>query len=124
MKERKWFSKTDALVLCLLVLLTAAFFLWRAHASPGTAAVVTVDGETVLTIDLSACVQRATYTLANGVELVAEDHTVRVARSNCPDGLCVRAGALSKAGDTAVCVPNRTVVAVTGADRPVQAVTY
>lgn len=124
MKERKWFSKADCLVLCLLGLFAAAFFLWRAGASPGTAAVVTVEGETVLTVDLAACEARETYTLPNGVELLAEAHTIRVAFSDCPDGLCMQAGVLSKAGDTAVCVPNRTVVSVVGSDRPVHAVTY
>lgn len=114
MKERKWISKTDGIVLCALVLCAAGCLLWRAFAQPGAVATVTVDGETVLQIDLQTAADVQSYTLENGVRLVAEDHAVRFAESDCPDGICMETGAISKAGETAACVPNRTVVYITG----------
>ena len=126
MKERKWISKTDGIVLGVLVLFAAGFLLWRAVAAqPGMRAVVTVDGEAVLQIDLQAAVDAQSYTLQNGVQLVAENHTVRFAASDCPDGICVETGALQKVGESAACVPNRTVVTVVGDEpRDVDVIAY
>lgn len=126
MKERKWISKTDGIVLGVLVLFAAGFLLWRAVAAqPGMNAVVTVDGETVLQIDLQSAEDAQSYTLQNGVQLVAENHTVRFAASDCPDRICVETGALQKVGESAACVPNRTVVTVVGGEpRDVDVIAY
>ena len=126
MKERKWISKTDGIVLGILVLFAAGFLLWRAVAAqPGMRAVVTVDGEAVLQIDLQSAEDAQSYTLQNGVQLVAENHTVRFAESDCPDGICVETGALRKVGESAACVPNRTVVTVVGGEpRDVDVIAY
>ncbi len=126
MKERKWISKADGIVLGVLVLLAAGFLLWRAFtAQPGMNAVVTVDGEAVLQIDLQSAEGAQSYTLENGVRLIAENHTVRFAESDCPDGICLKTGALQKTGDSAACVPNRTVVTVTGDEsRDVDVIAY
>lgn len=43
-----------------------------------------------------------------------EDGKVRVARSTCPDKVCVRTGWISKPGQTIVCLPNKTVVRIEG----------
>lgn len=126
MKERKWISKTDGIVLGILVLFAAGFLLWRAVAAqPGMNAVVTVDGEAVLQIDLQSAEDAQSYTLQNGVQPVAENHTVRFAESDCPDGICVETGALQKVGESAACVPNRTVVTVVGGEpRDVDVIAY
>ena len=126
MKERKWISKTDGIVLGVLVLFAAGFLLWRAVAAqPGMRAVVTVDGEAVLQIDLQSAEDAQSYTLQNGVQLVAENHTVRFAASDCPDEICVETGALQKVGESAACVPNRTVVTVVGGEpRDVDVIAY
>ena len=126
MKERKWISKTDGIVLGVLVLFAAGFLLWRAVAAqPGMRAVVTVDGEAVLQIDLQSAEDAQSYTLQNGVQLVAENHTVRFAESDCPDGICVETGALQTVGESAACVPNRTVVTVVGGEpRDVDVIAY
>ena len=122
MKERKWISKTDGIVLGVLVLFAAGLLLWRAVAMR---AVVTVDGEAVLQIDLQSAEDAQSYTLQNGVRLIAENHTVRFAASDCPDGICVETGALQKVGESAACVPNRTVVTVVGGEpRDVDVIAY
>ena len=42
---------------------------------------------------------------------------VRVLDSPCPYKLCVKAGAIGKAGELVVCVPNRVVVRIEGGSR-------
>lgn len=48
----------------------------------------------------------------NKVEITAEG--VRVTASDCPDKLEVRAGAISQAGQSLICLPNRLVVTLAG----------
>ena len=40
---------------------------------------------------------------------------VSVCAASCPDGLCVRHRAVSRAGESIICLPNRVVVTVDGA---------
>lgn len=58
-------------------------------------------------------------TAAEGVEaynlLVCENGEVRMIQSSCPDLICVRHEAVSKTGETIVCLPHRLVIEITGA---------
>lgn len=47
-------------------------------------------------------------------ELVIENGTVRMLKATCPDQVCVHTGAISKPGQTIVCLPNRVVIEITG----------
>lgn len=40
--------------------------------------------------------------------------TASVTEANCPDRLCVKAGAASRTGETIVCLPHRLVVRIEG----------
>ena len=55
-------------------------------------------------------VSSAGYTLTVRVE----NGTVRVSESNCPGGDCVRTGAVSRVGQSIVCMPGRVVVKIIG----------
>ncbi len=46
--------------------------------------------------------------------VVIENGAVSIMESDCPDQVCVRTGAISKPGQTIVCLPNRVVVEITG----------
>lgn len=123
---KKWISRTDAVL--LLVLVAVGLCLWlvpRALPQDALVAEVTVDGEAVLTISLETAIDRETYTLENGVVLVTENHTVAFLAADCPDRVCVRTGALSRAGEVAACVPTGTVVTVKGdAGETLHGITY
>ncbi len=45
---------------------------------------------------------------------VSADGRVRMARSDCPDQVCVRTGWIAAPGKTIVCLPNRIVVRIEG----------
>jgi len=116
--KRKWISKADIAVLLLLFLLCGGLYFARTlQKNSALVAEVTVGGETVLALDLQNAADRETYDLGNGVLLVTENHTVSFLSADCPDVLCVQAGALQKVGDVAACVPNETVVCVKGESR-------
>lgn len=56
-------------------------------------------------------------------KIVIANGSVCVCESNCPDGLEIQAGAIQKAGQMLVCLPNRLVVRIEGR-RDVDGVAY
>lgn len=112
--KRKWLSKPDFIIILIVAVVA---LLWQNTASAdGAVAEVTIDGETVLELPLSDVTEPQEITLKNGIRLKAEQHTICFLQSDCPDGLCVKVGALEKPGDVAACLPNKTVVSIRGGD--------
>lgn len=115
--KRKWLSKPDFIIILIVAVVAVAALLWQNTASAdGAVAEVTIDGETVLELSLSDVTEPQELTLKNGIRLKAEQHTICFLQSDCPDGLCVKVGALEKPGDVAACLPNKTVVSIRGGD--------
>lgn len=110
-----------AAVLCLAGLAAVPFL----SAPSGRLVCQIKQGDTVVqTVRLDAD-YRQTVTLTSGdltnvIEIDGE--SVRFARSNCPDQVCVHTGTLTRAGQMAVCLPTRVVVRLIGADTEVDAV--
>jgi len=55
--------------------------------------------------------------------LRTEDGGIAVIEADCPDKDCVKRGSLKKPGDSAVCLPHRLVIRLTG-ESEVDGVTY
>jgi hypothetical protein len=81
----------------------------------GRQAVVTVDGAVYGTYALEEP-QRVEISIDGRVAnvLAIEDGRAHMESADCPDELCVRQGAISKSGQTIVCLPHKLVVEVTG----------
>jgi hypothetical protein len=81
-------------------------------------AVLTVGGEVVRLFSLSEDGAPFEYSLTGraGGEIVVrvEGGRIRLLRSDCPDGHCVRMGWLERPGESAVCLPNTLVLKVIG----------
>jgi len=56
--------------------------------------------------------------------VLVENGRIRFESADCPDKICVRTGWISKKGDTAVCLPNRTIIKIEGDNPEVDGVTY
>lgn len=124
--KRKLFAKTDLILILVLLLAAAALFLPSVLSKGAIVAKVMVEGETVLELDLLSVTDAQEFTLPNGVVLLAENQSIRFLSADCPDALCIQAGALSRAGEVAACVPNKTVVSLhsTQQEAPVDGITY
>ncbi len=113
-------------LLLLLAAASAAFLLLR-PGTPGTVAVVTLDGEVVREIDLSALKEPVTFTV-EGPEglhnvITAEPGRIRVDSANCPDQICVHQGWISDDLVPIVCLPNRMIIELRGEGAQVDAIT-
>lgn len=110
-KNRLW----DALLAAGLLLLALLLHIFLRPGGSGTWAVVTVDGE-----------ETARYSLAEDrtVKIGGEEYNVleisggaaAVVEANCGDHTCVRTGAISRAGETIVCLPHRLVIRIEGGE--------
>ena len=60
----------------------------------------------------------------NGSEIAAENGEIWVESSPCKDKICMRTGKLCRAGESAVCVPLKTVVSIKGTTENIDVITY
>ena len=49
--------------------------------------------------------------------LVIQDGTAKIESASCPDGICVRHYAISRDGESIICLPNRVVVTIRGGEK-------
>lgn len=119
----KLIKKGDILLIAAIAVIAGIFFLWQSLNNESLTAVITVDGEVIQTVNLSAKEEKIIIPDTQPkVKIVAENGKIRFDYAECEDKLCVSCGNLEKKGDTAVCLPSKTVITVAGSD--VDAVTY
>ena len=114
LKPTLWDALVVLAVLALAGLLAARPFLAAKTAGELTVSVA-IDGETVERCALSnyegGMYESRGYTLTVAVE----NGAVRVSESDCPNQDCVHSGAISRAGQSIVCLPARVAVTLEGA---------
>ncbi|WP_040195987.1 NusG domain II-containing protein [Candidatus Soleaferrea massiliensis] len=118
MQKRGFFKRTDILIIAAFLIAGLAgilIFSLTGRGSGQTYAVVTVDGEEALRVNLSE--ERQPYTLSlydEGVPVKFEvkDHKIRFIEVQCPDKICENTGFIGSDMQTAVCMPNKTVLTV------------
>ena len=102
------------LLLLLGILLFAGIFWLAVHflAPKGNTVVVTVDGETRLTLSLSEDREEVVKT-GNGYNTIRiKNNEVCVAEADCPDRLCAKHAAIRNSGETIICLPHKLIVEV------------
>lgn len=114
------FGKNDRIFLAVLSLMLSvgAICFFFSGKNSGAFAKVTVDGELYGAYPLEK---------EKTIQVIKEGRVVNVLKmengmadmitADCPDKLCVHQKAVSKAGETIVCLPNRVVVEVTGGNK-------
>jgi hypothetical protein len=116
LKPGGWDLLVAACVAAAALACAAVFWLGPAQDQGALTAVVSVDGEEVERIAVSdpAPIQRTYH--ANGYTLyvTAGDGQVQVTQADCPTQDCVHTGAISRAGQSIVCLPARVVIALEG----------
>ena len=120
MEQKKTFGRRD-LILLLVVLaigLAGILFLYTRPAVSDGKVEVAVDGEVVMTLPLSEDTE-VTISGFDGGEnlLVISDGKAEIESASCPDGVCVRHYAISRDGESIICLPNRVVVTIRGGEK-------
>ncbi len=112
-------NRYDALVVLAVLALAALlavkpFLAANAPQSGALTVVVTADGQTLDRLPLADFGTRTYESSGYTLTLTAADGALSVTESDCPNQDCVRSGAISRAGQSIVCLPARIVAELTG----------
>ena len=115
--ENKRKTRNDmTLAVVLLLAAAASFSWWHFSRADGASAAVLINGVETARYALSED-QEVVITTGDNNEyenvMVIENGKVTVREANCPDSICVKTRAASKAGETIVCLPHKLVVEIT-----------
>ena len=125
-KSRKYFKKSDLLLIALVLIVSAAGFfmlsLKGSEKSPKTAE-IRVNGTLFETVDLEEISTPFTLTVEGNfpVTLELSSDGVRFLSSECPDSLCIHSGLITSGG-SAACLPAGVSVSVSADSSQVDAV--
>ena len=110
----KILKQRDILVLAC-VLAVAALLYFCMPNKKGSIAEIEYDGNRVAEVHFAALGENEVKTFEiNGVTIKIDREGAHVAASICKGQVCVHTGKISKAGQTAVCLPQRVSVRITG----------
>ena len=123
-------KRNDILLIGILLLIVLCLlFIQNMFGKKGAEVMVIQDGELLYEFSLDEemygksafCIISEegynTLEIRNGEATIIE--------ADCPDGLCVKQKAISKQGESLICLPHQLVITVEGADAPgIDAMTY
>ena len=105
------------LVLALIAAAAAAWGVIEIAGKEGAYASVEIDGAETARDPLDTDTETVIGNRGGSYNLlVIKDGKASVTEASCPDGICVNHRAISRTGETIVCLPNRVVVRIVGAD--------
>lgn len=127
-KSVKAIKKEDIILIAILAGVLSGFALLsagRQMPAEGKSAAqveITLEGETQL-YPLDQDTQFTLTTSSGGKNtVVIKDGEVRVTEADCPDRICVTMGAISRTGQTIVCMPHQLVIRIKGKDQEIDGV--
>lgn len=105
-------------IILVVALLAAALAAWGVIAftsKTGEYVVVEIDGVETARYRLDEDITVDIETEGGHVnKLVIADGKARIESADCPDKLCVKQHAVSRAGQTIICLPHKLVIRITG----------
>jgi hypothetical protein len=106
----------DILIVLAVVAVSVLLLVLPSRETPDSLmAVIIVDNVEYERIELSEITEPVVYDLhEHGVVISAQDGQIWFVSSSCADQVCVNTGRLTRAGDIAVCLPNRVIVKIEG----------
>lgn len=107
-------KKGDIIIILLVLLLAGSVFgiYTLFFGGKGADVVIYVDGEETGRYRLD---ENRTIEINEGTNtLVIENESARMEEADCPDQVCVRHKAISKDGESIICLPYKVVVSIEG----------
>lgn len=110
-KRGNGMKKNDWILAVVIVVIAAVILLFQfTRESSGAGVVsVSVDGGIYGTYSLS---EDQTVDINGTNRLIIENGTARIEWADCPDQICVEHRAISREGESIICLPNQVVVSV------------
>lgn len=96
----------------IIVIAVLCFIAIQITKKTGASVVVTINGKEYGTYSLEKDATIEIKSEYGTNVLVIEEHKAKVVEASCPDKLCVHQRAISKTGETIVCLPHKMVVTI------------
>lgn len=128
--ELKKKNRNDMVLIALLLAVTLGLFVFQAfQGEKGSRVIIRQDGQILYELSL---LENRTGKDALRLEsdggynlLVIEDGKAYILEADCPDKLCVKQRAVSRQGESLICLPHRLVITVESEEESgIDAVTY
>ena len=103
MKKNDWLLAAGITGLALMILAFQILTGKTDHAQ----VVVSIDGNPYGTYDLNS---DQTVNINESNQIRIQDRTVRMIEADCPDQICVNHLAISRDGESIICLPNKVVI--------------
>ena len=115
MFDRVIMTKADMALIAVILAAAAAVFLFLfLFSEEGSIVVISRGGEEIGRYSLQED-SRIPLSDEEGENLlIIEDGTAWMEEADCPDGLCVRQGKISRSGEIIICLPHELVVTIEG----------
>lgn len=108
--------KNDIILVSVILLLAVIIFaVFKITMKNGDYVVVSVSGVEEMRFSLYENREVEIISGQNGEYtniLVIEDNKAYMLQADCPDGICVEHKAISKTGETIVCLPHKVVISI------------
>ena len=106
-------KKNDWILAGVIVVAAAAILLFQFTRGDSGAGEVTVtaDGET---FGIYSLAEDQTVDIGGTNRLIIRDGTAQMEWADCPDQVCVDHSAISREGESIICLPNQVVVSIEG----------
>ena len=102
------------LIAVILIICLGVFLCFKSNLKSGKSAVVTVNGEKVMTLSLSEnTIKKINTDLGENI-IEINSGVVNISQADCPDKICVHHRAIKSTGETIVCLPHKLVVEIAG----------
>lgn len=108
-------TRNDIITVCLLLVLVAsALLVFKIAKTQGNSVEVLSGGEVIFSLPLDSDTERVIESKNGKNILVIKNGKASVRSASCPDKICVNHSAISRSGETIVCLPNELVIRVVG----------
>ncbi len=113
--DRKRLKNDIILILALLLTALAAWGALSLAKKQGSTVIVEINGRVSASYPLNTDIRVDIGTDGGHVNtLVIEGGRAFVESADCPDKLCVKQHAISKAGESIICLPHKLVIRISG----------
>lgn len=114
MEKTKFFRWADLILILVIAAIALAIFLPKhfQKADGNVTAIITRNGTVIQRIDLSKVKKPYTISLESHPRtwVTVTPGSIYYSKAECKDKICVRTGKLTRPGDTAACLPSKTLI--------------
>lgn len=110
--KRRCLTLPDMIVIAACFVFAFALLLLPFLRNNGRVAVVRVGNETVARLSLATDSEQKIETDSGYNTVVVREGVCLVTAADCRDGICISRGAISKVGESIVCLPHKLIVEI------------